>query len=451
MRDFTAFDAEIDAQRDASVLALVELCRVPCISAQGIGVAETSEYVARLLRDSDVAAQLLETDGAPLVYGEAGSGERTLLIYNHYDVQPPEPLDEWTTPPFEPTMRDGKLYARGVADNRADLLARILAVRAWQRTFGPLPLRLRWAIEGEEEVGSPSLAAAVRRHHALLTADGCLWECGGLDEEDRFEIALGCKGDYYADIWVEGPAYDLHSSLAAIVPNPAWRLTWALATLKASDETITIDGFEECVRPPSSAEEALLEAMPLAEDKMRAELGIPAFINGLSGTALKHKYLFEPTCTISGLLAGYTGEGSKTVMPARASAKLDVRLVPRLDPETVDRLLRAHLDRRGFADVQVRRTDGGLRAVRSSPDSAVVQAAIDAARPLYGEPVVSPNFAGSGPMDSIGEDLGLPLVAAGGVGYPGCRAHAPNEHIRIDDYIRGIKYIARLIDRFAEG
>lgn len=130
MRDFTAFDAEIDAQRDASVLALVELCRVPCISAQGIGVAETSEYVARLLRDSDVAAQLLETDGAPLVYGEAGSGERTLLIYNHYDVQPPEPLDEWTTPPFEPTMRDGKLYARGVADNRADLLARILAVRA---------------------------------------------------------------------------------------------------------------------------------------------------------------------------------------------------------------------------------------------------------------------------------------------------------------------------------
>ena len=448
-RDVRGFDAYVDARRDEFVAALADLCRRPCISAQGIGTAETARYVAALLDGVGARTRLLETDGAPLVYAEAGSGGRSLLIYNHYDVQPPEPLDEWTSPPFEPETRDGKLYARGVADNRGDLLARILAVRAWQETMGPLPLRLRWLIEGEEEVGSPALPAAVRRYRDLLGADGCLWECGGLDEEDRFEISLGVKGDYYADVVVEGPAYDLHSSLAAIVPNPAWRLVWALGTLKDPDDRITIDGFMERVRPASPAEEALLADLPLAEDGMRAELGVAAFVNGLTGTELKRKYLFEPTCTISGIIAGYTGEGSKTVMPARASAKLDIRLVPGLDPKTVDTLLRAHLDRRGFSDVMVRQTDGGLRAVRSDPGSAVVAAASAAARPLYGEPAVSPNAAGSGPMDSIGEDLGLPIVMAGGIGYPGARAHAPNENIRIDDFIAGIKYIARLFDRFA--
>jgi acetylornithine deacetylase/succinyl-diaminopimelate desuccinylase-like protein len=443
------FDAYVDAHRGEFVRALEDLCRRPAISAQGAGIRETAAYVASLLQEAGAHSRLLETEGAPLVYGEAGAGDRTLLIYNHYDVQPPEPLDEWISPPFEPQLRDAKLYARGVADNRADLLARMLAVRTWQETIGPLPLRLRWLVEGEEEIGSPHLAPAVQRYRDLLTADGCLWECGGLDEEERFEIVCGCKGDYYADVWVEGPAYDLHSSLAAIVPNPAWRLVWALATLKSPDDRIAIDGFMERVRPPSPAEEALLERLPVAEDKMRAELGIPAFVNGLAGMDLKRKYLFEPTCTISGLTAGYSGEGAKTVMPARASAKLDIRLVPGLDPATVHGLLRAHLDRRGFADVGVRQTDGGLRPVRSDPDSIVVAAAIAAARPLYGEPVVSPTTAGSGPMDSIGEGLGLPMVAAGGIGYPGCRAHAPNEHIRVDDYIAGIKYIARLFVSFA--
>ncbi len=448
MTDLAAFDAHVDAHRDEYVAALIELCKRPCISAQGIGVRETARYVAALLEGAGATTRLLETDGAPLVYGEAGHGARTLLIYNHYDVQPPEPLEEWTTPPFEPHQREGKLYARGVADNRADLLARILAVSAWRATNGELPLRLVWAIEGEEEVGSPNLPGAVCRYRDLLAADGCLWECGGLDEEDRFEVSFGVKGDYYADVWVEGPAYDLHSSLAAIVPNPAWRLTWALAALKAPDDTITIDGFMERVLPPSAAEIELLERLPFSEQKMKDELGVAAFVNGLSGLELKRKLFCEPTCTISGIIAGYTGQGSKTVMPARASAKLDIRLVPGLEPDAVDALLRAHLDRRGFGDVQVRRTDGGLRAVRSSPDSAIARAATAAARPLYGEPVVSPSFAGSGPMDSIGEDLGIPIAAAGGVGYTGTRAHAPNENIRIDDYIRGIKYIGRLFDAF---
>lgn len=446
--DLTAFDAYVDQHRDDFVAELVELCRRPCISAQGVGVQETARYVADLLGAAGASARLLETTGAPLVYGEIGSGPRTLLFYNHYDVQPPEPLDRWTSPPFEPEIRDGKLYARGVSDNRAETLARILAVQTWRATMGELPVRLRWLVEGEEEVGSPSLPAAVVRYRDLLVADGCLWECGELDEAERFAVIFGAKGDYYADVWVDGPAYDLHSSLAAIVQNPAWRLTWALATLKAPDDTITIDGFMDCVRPPTEAEQAMLEKLPLEEEKMREEFGIAGFINGLSGIELKRKYLFEPTVTISGIIAGYNGPGSKTVMPARASAKLDIRLVPGLDPQTVERLLRAHLDRRGFTDVQVQRTDGGLRPVRSSPDSALARAAADAARQLYGEPILYPNFAGSGPMDSIGEDLGLPIAAAGGTSYYGTRAHAPDEHIRVQDFLTGIKYIGHLIDRF---
>ena len=449
MTDLSAFDAYVDAHRDEFVLALVELCRRPCISAQGSGMEETARYVAGLLDGVGAGGRLLETGGAPVVYGELGTGRRTLLIYDHYDVQPPEPLELWGSPPFEPVVRDGKLYARGASDNRADLLARILAARVWRETVGELPLRLRWMIEGEEEIGSPNLAGAAARYRDLFAADGCLWEGGELDEEDRFVISLGVKGDYYADVFVEGPAYDLHSSLAAIVQNPAWRLTWALATLKAPDETITIDGLMERVEQPSPSEEALLARIPIAEEKLRQELGISSFVNGLSGVELARKLLFEPTCTISGLIAGYTGEGSKTVMPARALAKLDIRLVPGLDPDTVEELLRAHLDRRGFSDVVVRRTDGGLRAVRSAPESAIAQATVEAARPLYGEPVIYPNAAGSGPMDVIGEDLGLPISSAGGIWYPGSRAHSPNENVRVDDYIKGIKYVARLFDRFA--
>ena len=449
MADLTAFDAYVAAHRDEFIRELMELCRRPCISAQDVGVEETARYVAGLLDGVGASGRLLETDGAPLVYGETGAGARTMLIYDHYDVQPPEPLELWESPPFEPQVRDDKLYARGVSDNRADLLARILAVRAWRATMGELPLRLRWAIEGEEEVGSPSLPAAGRRYRDLLAADGCLWEGGELDEDERFVISLGVKGDYYADLIVEGPAYDLHSSLAAIVTDPAWRLTWALATLKGPDERITIDGLLERVTPPAPAEEALLARIPLAEQKMKQQMGISDFIGGLSGTALARRLLFEPTCTICGLISGYTGEGSKTVMPARAQAKLDVRLVPGLTPDLVEELLRAHLDRRGFSDVIVRRTDGGLRPVRSSPESAIVRATAAAARELYGEPIIYPNSAGSGPMDTIGEDLGLPISSAGGIWYPGARAHAPNENVRLDDYIRGISYIGRLFAAFA--
>ncbi|HWE64993.1 MAG TPA: M20/M25/M40 family metallo-hydrolase, partial [Chloroflexota bacterium] len=386
MYDLSPFDAYVDAHRDEFIAALDALCRRPCISAQHVGTEETARYVAGLLETVGAAPRLLETGGAPLVFGEVGAGAQTLLIYNHYDVQPPEPFEEWTSPPFEPTIRDGKMFARGVSDNRADLLARILATRVWQETLGALPLRLRWAIEGEEEVGSPSLKVAVQRYRELLAADGCLWEFGEVDEEGRFVIYLGVKGDYYADVYVEGPAYDLHSSLAAIVPNPAWRLTWALATLKAPDETITIDGLLDHVVPPSEAELALADRIPLAEARMKQQLGIAHFVNDLSGAALVRKLIFDPTCTISGQIAGYTGPGSKTVMPARAAAKLDIRLVPGLEPDLVHRLLRAHLDRRGFTDVIVRPTEGGLRAVRSSPESRMARAAAAAARPLWGEP-----------------------------------------------------------------
>jgi acetylornithine deacetylase/succinyl-diaminopimelate desuccinylase-like protein len=449
MYDLTRFDSYVDAHREEFVQALDALCRRPCISAQKTGTEETAQYVATLLEEIGAESRLLETVGAPLVYGELGSGVHTLLIYNHYDVQPPEPFEEWDSPPFEPTIRDGKMFARGVSDNRADLLARILAARVWQDTIGLLPLRLRWAIEGEEEVGSPGLPDAVQRYRDLLTADGCLWEFGDVDEEERFVIYLGVKGDFYADVYVDGPAYDLHSSLAAIVENPAWRLTWALCTLKTPDDTITIDGFLGKVIPPTPDEEALVARIPIAEERLRRELGVSQFINDLSGLALVRKLIFEPTCTISGLNAGYTGPGSKTVMPARAAAKLDIRLVPGLDPTTVHRLLRAHLDRRDFTDVIVRPTEGGLRPVRSSPTSRIAQAAAAAARPLWGEPVIYPNSPGSGPMDSIGEDLGVPIASCGGIGYPGSRAHAPNENIRLDDFIRGIKYMARLFEQFA--
>jgi acetylornithine deacetylase/succinyl-diaminopimelate desuccinylase-like protein len=207
MTDFSAFDAFVDAHRDQFIEELDALCRRPCISAQHIGTEETARYVANLLDGIGVVPRLSETAGAPVVYGEVGARSHTLLIYNHYDVQPPEPFEAWETRPFEPVIRSGKMYARGVSDNCADLLARVLAVRVWQQTLGSLPLRIRWLIEGEEEVGSPNLRPAVARYRDLLAADGCLWEFGDVDEDERFLIYLGVKGDYYADVVVEGPAY----------------------------------------------------------------------------------------------------------------------------------------------------------------------------------------------------------------------------------------------------
>ena len=446
---FAAFDAYVRDHERQFVDELKELVRSPSVSAEGRAIDETAAIVLDRARGARVDAEILRMPGGPpTIVGETGAGERALLVYNHFDVQPPDPLGEWTTPPFDPTERDGYLFGRGVSDNKGNLMARLQAIEAYRATVGELPLRLRVLYEGEEEIGSEHLASFVERHSDRLAADGCIWEAGYKDAAGRPVVALGLKGICYVDLVVRGTALDAHSSMGTIVPNAAWRLVWALGSLKSEDDRIAIDGFMDAVRPTSAGDESLLEALPYDEEGTKRIHGIDAFVRGLSGTALKRKHFFEPTCTICGLISGYSGEGSKTVLPAVARAKVDFRLVPDLTPELVLRLLRAHLDRRGFSDVQIVPYHGESPS-RWPGDSAVARASIDACRATYGEePIVYPLLAGSGPMSQVCDRLGIPATGFGS-GNASSANHAPNENIAVRDYVDHIRAFGRFVHLFA--
>lgn len=442
------FNAYVEDNAERFIEELKEFCRQPSISTQNVGLEEMAELVRARLERLGAEVRLMPVDGGPpVVFAELGQGERTLLIYDHYDVQPPDPLEEWESPPFEPTIREAKFYARGAADNKGNLMARIQAIEAYRAAFGELPLRIKFVVEGEEEVGSPHLTSFAAAHQAILAADGCLWESGGKDEAERFVLYLGLKGIAYLELRARGAKSDLHSSIATIVPNPAWRLVWALSTLKDEDDHITIDGFMDHVVEPSAADMDILEAIPFEEEKVKERLGIPEFIRGLSGVAALKKHLYEPTCTICGFRSGYIEEGSKTVLPSTATVKLDFRLVRNLTPELVVELLRQHLDRRGFEDIEIA-PGVGEHSARAPLDAPIVKAAVAAAEAVYGQrPVIYPTMGGSGPMYPLSEALGIPAVLAG-IGYAGVNVHAPNENIRLADYFEGIRYIGELIRRF---
>jgi acetylornithine deacetylase/succinyl-diaminopimelate desuccinylase-like protein len=446
---FADYDLFVRAHTREYVDELKELIRQPTVSAEHIGVEETAAIVLARARAAGVDAAAERVDGGPpTILGETGGGERRLLVYNHYDVQPPDPLDEWTTPPFEPTERDGHLYGRGVSDNKGNLMARLQALEAYRATIGDLPLRLRVLYEGEEESGSEHLAAFVGTFADRLRADGCVWEAGYKDAAGRPTISCGLKGIAYVELRVRGAAKDAHSSLATIVPNPAWRLVHALATLKNDRDEITIDGFAEQVRPPSAADMILLEKLPFDENGMLRIHGIQRFVRGLEGVELKRKHFFEPTCTICGIVSGYTGRGSKTVLPAVASAKIDFRLVPELTPEKVHRLLRAHLNRRGFDDVEMIPSHGEAPS-RWPTDSLAARAAVEACRATYGtDPVIYPLMAGSGPMAQVCDALSIPVVGFGS-GNAASANHASNENIAIADYVDHIRAFGRFVHAFA--
>jgi len=449
MPTFGRFDEHVRAHAREYVDELKELVRLPTVSAHGTAIEETAAVVLGRAKRAGVAAEALRTKtGPPTIVGETGSGARTLLVYDHYDVQPPDPLDEWKTPPFEPVEERGMLFGRGVSDNKGNLMARLQAIEAYRATVGELPLRIRVLFEGEEEIGSAHLGDFVRENAARLQADGCIWEAGYKDAAGRPTISLGLKGIAYFELRVRGAKQDVHSSQATIIPNPAWRLVWALATLKDQNDRITVDGLMDHVRKPSAADIALLERLPFDEAEVKRIHGIETFVRGLTGTPLKLKHFFEPTCTICGLTSGYSGPGSKTVLPAVASAKLDFRLVPDLEPELVGRLLRAHLDRRGFTDIEITPFHGE-RPSRWAADTDVARAAVAACMDAYAtEPVVYPLMVGSGPMSQVCDQLKIPVVGFG-AGNASSANHAPNENIAVTDYVDHIRAFGRFIHAFA--
>ncbi|MGD8605565.1 MAG: M20/M25/M40 family metallo-hydrolase, partial [Anaerolineales bacterium] len=394
---------------------------------------------------------IIPTKGFPVVLAErSGLADRTLLFYNHYDVQPPEPLELWDSPPFEPSLREGKLYARGVADDKGHIQCRLSAIDAILAHNDQLPCNVKFVIEGEEEIGSLSLPAFVRGHQAELQADGCIWESGGINHLGQPVQVAGLRGICYVELSVQTASQDTHSGLGgSIFPNAAWRLVWALRSLKGTDERIRLPGFYDRVLPPTARDLELLDALPDPGHEYLERYQLDGFIKGLEGGLdLKRESVFSPTCTICGLTSGYQGEGTKTVQPAKASAKVDFRLVPDQDPEEVVLMLRNHLDQQGFEDVEIIYL-GGEAPARTDPDDPFLQMVIHTAEEVYGQPqILNPMIGGSGPNALFVHDLGMP-VATAGIGYPGSQSHAPNENIVLEHFVKGAQHTARIIDAFA--
>ncbi|MEX2160632.1 MAG: M20/M25/M40 family metallo-hydrolase [Anaerolineales bacterium] len=453
MTDLKAADTYLHANLDESLEELAKLCAIPSIAAQNRGLDECAALVASMLERRGFKAEILPSGGSPVVYGERkGKGKRTLLFYNHYDVQPPEPLELWVSPPFEAARRDGKMFARGVSDDKGHFVSRLFALDALLAQSDELPCNIKFVVEGEEEIGSVHMPAFVEKHARKLAADACIWEFGYVDHRDVPVQVLGMRGICYVQLDIECLTQDVHSGLGgSIFPNAAWRLVWALSTLKGPDERIRIPHHYDNVLAPGELDRQLASALPYEGDEYKQRYGVQEFLRGTrSHPELHLQEVLEPTCTICGLSSGYQGAGSKTVLPAKASAKVDFRLVPNQTPEEVLKNLRAHLDAQGFDDVKITYL-GGEAPGRNEPKDPFLKLVVDSAKDVYGVPqLIDPMSGGSGPNHAFLHFLKLP-VAVAGLGYPGNQVHAPNENIREDLYLKASQHVARIVSEFAKG
>ena len=443
-------DRFIASHRERFVEELRELCAIPCEASDRRALDAGARWCRDRLRAAGFAdARELRADGAPaLVVGSTGRGKRTLIGVQHYDVQPAVPLDLWKSPPYDPAVRDGAMYARGVDDNKGHLLLRIQAIEAHRAVFGDLPIRVRFLIEGEEESGSPNLGKLLALESGLTDADGALKEGGALDSHGRPLLSLGGKGILYCQFKVRTMSRDAHSGGATHYPNAAWRLAHAFASLMDAKGRIQIEGFYDDVRKPTTAERELVDRMPFDPDATKSVVGIERFAFGRGDDEAKRASVFEPTCNVCGIESGYTGPGSKTVIPHLASGKIDFRLVPDQDPERVAKLLRAHLDRNGFEDIEFS-AEEGEHPYRGPADAPLVRAVAGVAEEAFGKPaVLVPSSGGTSPMWVVCNANRMANVTLG-MGHPGAGAHAPNEHILLENYWRAVRATARLYRLFA--
>ena len=450
--------AAINAALPRALAELAEIVAIPSVAAKSDSpMTECAHAVAALLRSRGLEARVIPTEGGPpVVFAEdrgAGVDAPTALFYNHYDVQPAEPYDQWASDPWTLAIDGDYAVGRGVSDDKGHIICRLLALDALRETHGgKLPVNIKWVIEGEEEVSSVHLPAWIEAHANILAADVCLWEFGGVDEGGHPEIVCGLRGIAYFELHARTLAYDAHSGVGgSLFPNAAWRLVWALATLKDAHEHILLPGHYDSVKAATPDDLALLSALPntaRTEAYLKSEFGLTEFLGGATGAEYERRQVFEPTCTICGLASGWQGEGSKTVLPAHAMAKVDFRLVPDQDPIEVRDNLRRHLDAGGFGDIEIVYL-GGQRPGRVDPHHPLVALAVQTAREVYGqEPSLLPLVGVSGPMYPFAVGLRQP-VATIGCGYPGARVHAPGENLRLSDLVRGATHTAVYLQALA--
>ncbi|MHA1264901.1 MAG: M20/M25/M40 family metallo-hydrolase [Candidatus Helarchaeota archaeon] len=434
----------IDKLKDESIEKIRELVRIPSVSAQNQGVECADALVKILSSEIQFEVQKIPTSGYPVVYAERDVGaDTTLVFYNHYDVQPADPLEEWKSPPFDPEIRDEKLYGRGVGDNKGNIIARIFAIKAYQSIFQRLPLNIKFIIEGQEEIGSPYLHEFVQTHPDLIEGDFCIWESGHRDINRQQQVWLGVKGILYLNLEIRDKKKDIHSSWGGVVENPAWTLVWALNSMKNEAQQILIDGFYEDVQAPTEEELKNLEKIPFNEEAYIQDFGIKKFLK--TEAELKREYYYAPSLTINGVGSGYQGAGAKTILPAVAKAKIDFRLVPNQTPEDILAKFKRHLKKYNFSKIEITESHGypPARTPLSSHYLRIIQ---ETAESIYRSPlIIHPTTAGSGPMYLFINKMDC---ISFGCGHIGGNPHSPNENIIIEDLILNMKHLAAIFHQF---
>jgi acetylornithine deacetylase/succinyl-diaminopimelate desuccinylase-like protein len=453
MTDYAALDRYVDDHLPAWTDELAEFCRFRSEQGDRDGLRGAADWIAERLRRLGASVDVVELPGQPdvppLVVGEIGDGPRTLNAVQHYDVQPSVPLDLWTTPPYEPAVRDGRLYARGATDNKGELMPRIWAVEAYLATIGPLPCRVRFLVEGEEEYGSDHLDALLDERPGIRQVEGALIEGGGIDPSGRPEIVGGVRGIVVIELVCRTIAYDAHSSMATILPSAPVRMAQALASMYGADGVPTLPGLDAGIRPPTAVQLAIVAATPPeVVDELRDEYGTKTLIGGLDGLDAIRAMTFAPTLNIQGLWSGFIGPGDKTITPAEAHARLDIRIVPDQDPAAIVAAVRAHLERGGFSDIEIV-SEQSEPAYWTRADDPMLDAAGRVSEAVFGLPQIRyVSMPGVAPMWQVcGRDR-IPMTSLGG-GTWDCRAHAPNENVHLGYAAKAAQVTARFLDEFA--
>ena len=444
--------SEIDRSAASSIDRLCELIRRPSRTGQLEEVRACGEWLAGELRQAGFSAELVDVDaGAPVLYAEAPGppGVPTLLFYSHYDVISPEPVAAWTYPPFGAVREEGRIYGRGATDAKANVLSIVEGVAAWGRVAGGPPVGVKLMLDGEEEAGSSNLPGFLALMGDRLAADGAVSFDGGVDASGRSKIGLGTSGMLYVELRARGAIREIHSAAARIFPNPAWRLVWALASIKGPDETFGIEGFADPVRPPDETDRRMMTAMGWEGRRQLREAGLESFVLGLPDEAALERLLFQPGLALAGISSGFTGPGMKAVIPTDAVAKLEFRIVPDQEPETVLAQLRSHLDRHGFGDIAVE-VLATVETARTDPDSHLVAIVAEAARQQFGGAMIKPTEEYAGRQGAwLGAMLGIPGVQTG-VGPRGFRGHAADEFVTEEHFLKGIRLAASILGMYAD-
>ena len=441
----------VDANIGDLVSDLQSLIQQPSISAKNEGIEDCAKLVTKILKQSGIKSHILRLKKgiAPVVFAEVNSKKnptKTLLFYNHYDVQPVEPIELWTDKPFSGKIKGNKIFGRGASDDKGELITRIKAVQAFLKTNGDVPCNIKFLIEGEEETGSEHIDNYLKKYKKKFSCDGVIWEFGYIDSKNRPIVGLGMKGLLYVELSKKESVRDAHSSLAVIIKNPAWRLIEAVNTLRNSKGKILIKDWYKEVKPLSKSEMKIIKNEPIDESSYKKEYGIKDFVDNKKGLELKKALVGDPTCNIAGFVSGYTGKGAKTVLPGHALVKIDFRLVPKMDPKKQIARLKKHLKSKGFGDIKLTIYHGEA-AAKTKPSDPFVTIVKKSADEVFGKSILNVSNAGTGPMYSFLNILNAPCISIGST-YIFSRIHSPNEFARIDLLKKTTKCICQIMNKF---